>query len=407
VSLWIRTVGARFAVHDVPKSPPVIESGSIGRRASRWHGRCLGSNESASPAARRNTKHCMLHRNVLRRFARALAASIGVVVVLAAAAAGVQELATRHDQRRFAPPGRLVEVEGHRLHIRCMGNDGPTVILEAMGDGTSANWAWVQPQIAEMSRVCAYDRAGRGWSDSSPAPRDALHIAQELRSLLANAGEAPPFVLVGHSFGGFVTRMYAAAFPHEVAGMVIVDGGQPGIRSARFPAEGSRSQAQEKQLMRAAPVLARLGMFRWRGMSTDLPPAASAEYGAHYASARLWDNLHAEMLALPLSDAQVRGAGSLGDRPLMIVNASRPDNAVLRANNAMQAELLSLSSNSQRLVVDGASHGSLVLNPRHAAETSAAILDVVRAVRSGGQLGPRAALERLGLASSTERAQSP
>jgi hypothetical protein len=113
------------------------------------------------------------------------------------------------------------------------------------------------------------------------------------------------------------------------------------------------------------------------------------------------------MLALPLSDAQVRGAGSLGDRPLMIVNASRPDNAVLRANNAMQAELLSLSSNSQRLVVDGASHGSLVLNPRHAAETSAAILDVVRAVRSGGQLGPRAALERLGLASSTERAQSP
>jgi pimeloyl-ACP methyl ester carboxylesterase len=329
----------------------------------------------------------MRHRNVLRRFARALAGSIGVVVVLAAAAAGMQERATRHDQHRFAPPGRLVEVDGHRLHIRCIGNDSPTVILEAMGDGTSVNWAWVQPPVAEVTRVCAYDRAGRGWSEASPAPRDALHIAQELRSLLANAGEVPPFVLVGHSFGGFVTRMYAAAFPQEVAGMVIVDGGQPDIRSARFPAEGSRGQAQEGRLMRAAPMLARLGVFRWRGLSTELPPAANAAFGAHYASVRLWDSLHAEMLALPLSDAQVRGAGSLGDRPLMIVNASRPDDAILRANNAMQVELLSLSSNSQRLVVDGASHGSLVFNPRHAAETGAAILDVARAVRSGGQLG--------------------
>jgi pimeloyl-ACP methyl ester carboxylesterase len=349
----------------------------------------------------------MHHRNLLRRFARALAASIGVVVVLAATAAGVQELATRRDERRFVPPGRLVEVDGHRLHIRCMGNHGPTVILEAMGDGTSVNWAWVQPQIAEMTRVCAYDRAGRGWSESSPAPRDALHIAQELHTLLANAGEVPPFVLVGHSFGAFVTRMYAAAFPHQVAGMVIVDGGQPDIRSARFPAEGLGGQAQEERLMRAAPVLARLGVFRWRGLSTDLPPAASAEYGAHYASARLWDSLHAEMLALRLGDTQVRGAGSLGDRPLMIVNASRPDDAILRANNAMQIELLSLSSNSQRRVVDGASHGSLVFNPRHAAETSAAILDVARAVRSGGQLGPRAALDLVGIASSTERAQPP
>jgi pimeloyl-ACP methyl ester carboxylesterase len=349
----------------------------------------------------------MHHRNLLRRFARALAGSIGVVVVLAATAAGVQELATRRDERRFAPPGRLVEVDGHRLHIRCMGNHGPTVILEAMGDGTSVNWAWVQPQIAEMTRVCAYDRAGRGWSESSPAPRDALHIAQELHTLLANAGEVPPFVLVGHSFGAFVTRMYAEAFPDQVAGMVIVDGGQPDIRSARFPAEGLGGQAQEERLMRAAPVLARLGVFRWRGLSTDLPPAANAEYGAHYASARLWDSLHAEMLALRLSDTQVRRAGSLGDRPLMIVNASRPDDAILRANNAMQIELLSLSSNSQRLVVDGASHASLVFNPRHAAETSAAILDVARAVRSGGQLGPRAALDLVGIASSTERAQPP
>ncbi|MEY2929840.1 MAG: hypothetical protein RL033_589 [Pseudomonadota bacterium] len=352
-------------------------------------------------------KHRMRRPHILRRFARALAGSICVVVVLAAAAAGVQELATRSDQHSFAPPGRLVEVEGHRLHIRCMGNDGPTVILEAMGDGTSVNWAWVQPQVAELTRVCAYDRAGRGWSEASPAPRDALHIAQELRSLLANAGEVPPFVLVGHSFGGLVTRMYAAAFPHEVAGMVIVDGGQPDIRSARFPAEGSQGQAQEEQLMRAAPVLARLGVFRLRGLSTDLPPAASAELNAHYASARLWDSLYAEMLALPLSDAQVRGAGSLGDRPLMIVNASRPDDAILRANNAMQVELLSLSSNSRRLVVDGASHGSLVFNPRHAAETGAAILDVARAVRSGGQLGPRAALDPSGMTSSTEKAQTP
>src|SRR6185436_14094862 len=185
----------------------------------------------------------------------------------------------------------------------------------------------------------------------------------ELHTLLANAGEAVPFVLVGHSFGAFVTRMYAAALPNEVTGMAIVDGGQPEIRSARFPAEGRRAQAEEEQLMRMAPILARLGVFRWRGADADLPAPARAEFAAQYASVAFWDSLHAELLALPVTDAQVRGAGSLGDRPLMVINANRPDDAITRANNALQVELLLLSSNSERRVVDGATHGSLVLDP--------------------------------------------
>jgi pimeloyl-ACP methyl ester carboxylesterase len=116
-----------------------------------------------------------------------------------------------------------------------MGSGSPTVILEAAADMMSADWGWVQPDIATRTRVCAYDRAGMGWSEAGPLPRDARHVAHELHTLLTKANIPRPYVLVGHSAGGLYVRLYAALYPTDVAGLVLVDPGHPDMNT-RIPA---------------------------------------------------------------------------------------------------------------------------------------------------------------------------
>jgi len=124
---------------------------------------------------------------------------------------------------QYPPPGRMVDIGGYKLHINCRGKGNPTVILlHGVGD-FSFDWALVQPDVARITRVCAYDRAGVAWSDPGPTPRGPLKLAQELHALLQNSGEPGPYVLVGHSWGGLIARVYAAQYPQDVAGMVLVD----------------------------------------------------------------------------------------------------------------------------------------------------------------------------------------
>jgi pimeloyl-ACP methyl ester carboxylesterase len=142
-----------------------------------------------------------------------------VVGVLALAIAGAiyQAVATEIDQRTYPPSGQLVDVGGHRLHIDCISRGEPTVILESGLALTSADWGNVQPEVAKTTRVCAYDRAGTGWSEPGPEPQDARQISSELHTLLGNVGNEGPYVMVGYSFGGPYVRMYAARYPDEVA----------------------------------------------------------------------------------------------------------------------------------------------------------------------------------------------
>jgi pimeloyl-ACP methyl ester carboxylesterase len=124
-----------------------------------------------------------------------------------------------------APPpiGQLVDAGGYRLHVACQGEGGPTVVMEAATGETGLLWSLVQPGVAQTTRTCVYDRAGLGWSDPSPRPRTAAVMVEELRSLLASAEVPGPYVVVGHSFGGLLVRLYAARYPQEVAGLLLVD----------------------------------------------------------------------------------------------------------------------------------------------------------------------------------------
>jgi pimeloyl-ACP methyl ester carboxylesterase len=128
---------------------------------------------------------------------------------------------------RYPPPGQLIDVGGFRLHLHCAGEGSPTVVLDAALGGSSVSWSWIQPEIAKATRVCAYDRGGFGWSDAAPMPRTASRMAGELRALLERSGAPPPFVLVGHSFGGLVLRVFAKRYRNEIGGIVFVDPAHP------------------------------------------------------------------------------------------------------------------------------------------------------------------------------------
>jgi pimeloyl-ACP methyl ester carboxylesterase len=334
-------------------------------------------------------------RTVLRWLGRIALGILAILLFLIVAGAVYQWFASATDRRAYPPPGQLVDVGGHRLHIICAGEGSPTVILDALGDGASPQWGWVQPAVAKMTRVCAYDRAGRGWSEAGPMPRDGKSVAEDLHTLLLNAKIEGPSIMVGHSYGGLIALIYAALYTDDVAGMVLIDSGLPGLRSARMPAAAHEQDASDRRLVNIAPWMARLGIFRLVGYPATLPEPQQSYAQAIYASNGLWDSLKEELQAMPLTDAEARQMPALGDRPLLVVagtrgwvDANAPTDESRKVFNAMQRELMPLSTNSAYREVDGASHGSLVLNQTDAAEVSAAIVDVVDAVRNRTRLTP-------------------
>jgi pimeloyl-ACP methyl ester carboxylesterase len=156
-----------------------------------------------------------------------IAVLLGVPALLLGSGAVYQTVGTVCDRRRFPPPGRLVRVNNRLMHIHATGEGAPTVLFESGMGASCLSWTHVQPAVAEFSRAVSYDRAGHGWSDPAHGPRTAQQIAQELHALL-NIAEVPgPYVLVGHSFGGYVTRAFARLYREEVVGMVLVDSIHP------------------------------------------------------------------------------------------------------------------------------------------------------------------------------------
>src|SRR5437868_10053956 len=164
----------------------------------------------------------------MKRVACALLVGLGMVTVSIAITCALYEVIGRwREAQRFPQRGRFVQAGSVRMSIDCSGQGSPTVILESGLGGPSVDWLMVQPEVAKFARVCSYDRAGYGWSDSSPEPRLPSIMTEELHTLLQKAGLKPPYILVGHSFGAFNVRMYAHKFPNEVAGVVLVDGSHP------------------------------------------------------------------------------------------------------------------------------------------------------------------------------------
>jgi pimeloyl-ACP methyl ester carboxylesterase len=185
-------------------------------------------------------------------------------------------------------PGRLVDVGGWRLHLHCTGVSRPgqpTVILEAGIGDFSVEWSLVQSGIARFAHVCSYDRAGDGWSELGPHPRTFRQIVYELHALLANAGERPPYVLVGHSYGSWLARVYQSTYPQEVAGLILVESG--GSDPWRLMPDGQLRRSSELATGRAVPAVKTSGPLR----PGDIPPAALSQIKASLPEASRNANL--------------------------------------------------------------------------------------------------------------------
>jgi pimeloyl-ACP methyl ester carboxylesterase len=263
-----------------------------------------------------------------------------VVVALILCGAAYQFFATFSDARRFPQQGRSIqlgpEFKNVKLNLDCSGSGGPTVILDSGGGVPAIGWKFVQAEVAKFTHVCSYDRAGYGWSSSGPKPRTSLQIVKELHALLAAAGEKPPYILVGHSIGGYNVRVYAGQYPAEVAGMVLVDASHEDQVQRMPPALRALTQRQLAQIkwqQALAPILIYSGVARLlvaRDTSGPLPADFRRELHYLQLQPKAFDAALSETTAFQESAEQVRAAGNLGDRPLMVLTAGKdPDPKVL------------------------------------------------------------------------------
>lgn len=324
----------------------------------------------------------------------AIAVLTGVALFLALGTA-YEQWSRRQVVRSLPAPGRLIDVDGVRLHLHCSGQGSPTVILEA-GTGPAASMAWseVQPSVAEFTRVCSYDRAGLMWSDRGNGSRDAEHIAADLHALLSAAAVLPPYVLVGHSIGSVYIRVFADRFPDEVVGLVFVDASHPD-QWQRFPPELARRARVPARALFVGPLLAQTGVLRMRGgvPLRQLPADVGTIVNAYLP--RSVAALLAESEAQDMSMLQARKTGAFDSLPLVVLTSGRdPEAFPPGVTPALQTqfrrlwielheELATLSSDADHRVIEDSGH--FIQFDAPAAVTNA-VRDVVTAVRTGGSV---------------------
>lgn len=301
-------------------------------------------------------------------------------LVLMVAGLIYQSIGLARSARRFPPPGRLVDVGGHRLHAVCLGQGPPAVLLESAIAASSVSWSHVQPAVAQFTSVCAYDRAGLGWSDAAATgPRTLAHVLDDLHRLSGTIGVAAPAVMVGHSFGAFVCLAYAARYPDLVSGLVLVDP----------PSEWTQMDRQHAHLLRGGiflsrigAVLARLGVVRiCLSLLTGGAPAAPRHFVKLFGptTARTLERLVGEVRKLPpelhpvvqalwcqpkcframgnylrVIEEAAREAARVGplDVPLVVISSGDQSTDVLDAHQA----LAHLSPRGRHLIAARSSH---------------------------------------------------
>ncbi len=225
-------------------------------------------------------------------------------LLLASVGGAYESVAVAGETRTSAMPGHLYDVGGYRLHLDCTGTGSPTVVLQSGMAETSPYWARIAPAVATNTRVCAYDRAGQGWSDRSPHAADGTQTARDLHALLTAAHEEGPFVLVGHSSGGVYALNYAADYSDQVAGLVLLDSSSP--RQVELVPSFAMTSGLMHRFLSLLPTLARMGLGRLASSSTTLPSPAADQVASFATSPRGLSNVRDEQAGLPTAMRQAQ-----------------------------------------------------------------------------------------------------
>jgi pimeloyl-ACP methyl ester carboxylesterase len=326
-----------------------------------------------------------VRRQMRSRIGRWLLYPVLAVLMIASVGGGYQTVRESLDAKAYPPPGRLIDVGGHRLHLYCTGSGTPTVVLEPGGGASSSDFGWIAPAVARDTTVCVYDRAGRGWSDPVDGPQDGAHIAADLHTLLQRAQVPGPYVLAGHSFGGLYVQSFAAQFPDQVAGMVLLDSTAP----KPGPAQPTNTDPYNVigRVAALAAASAHLGAARLLNpfSYTTLPPRSRDEARAKSSTASSLASSVEEYGVANTSMQQASALTSLNGKPLIVLTA---DEGADDQWQSKQDHMATLSTNSLHRHAN-ATHASLLDDEADAAVASKAIHDVVTAVRTGRPLAPR------------------
>jgi pimeloyl-ACP methyl ester carboxylesterase len=302
-----------------------------------------------------------------------LAVSISLFLAVAARA-------KRRLKRQFPPIGQMVDVGGYRLHVHVEGEGRPSVIFDSGAGGIGLGWELIRPAIAKVTRVVTYDRAGLGWSDPSSKPRRADVMAEELHTLLHNAQIEGKYILVGHSLGGPVARQFAAKYPDEVAGLVMVDSAHE-QQMKHFPGAVVKMANSMKGMMGLMKLIGKLGIFALKpglisiGDHGKLPKDLAAQMQGVMAAS----NSHAEALIAESESVyavQTQPVSRLGDLPLTVISHGKLDADAVPASlgpqvrndyeaawQKLQVEITSWSSRGRRLVAEGSGHNIIFDQP--------------------------------------------
>jgi pimeloyl-ACP methyl ester carboxylesterase len=310
-------------------------------------------------------------------------------------------------------PGRLVDIGGWRLHLNCVGETKPgqpTIVLEAGAGDLSVTWALVQPKVATFARVCSYDRAGSGWSDLGPSPRTMRQIVYELHTVLNRGGIAPPYLLVGHSLGGFLARLFTSTYPAEVAGVVLVDASHEDdlvffINERQIPQmqrwwESATGKpvppVKTSEPMHEAEVPVNLQEQIQASIQQNVPRVNNPPFDKLPVSsqqARTWafsqlksylpgnSEFNGDEVAAIRTDRQ-KAEHPLGDRPLIVLTRGLPVNNGPQAaqreeeRRAHQADLVALSRNGKQVVAEGSRHEIQLDAPDAVVQAIRDVLDV-------------------------------
>jgi pimeloyl-ACP methyl ester carboxylesterase len=296
-----------------------------------------------------------------------------------------QQIGDKRDAPREVSPGRMISVGGHRLHLVCKGSRGPTVVIE-QGAGEPSNLWWpIQDKVAEFARVCTYDRPGYGLSEAVPAPRTIEDRAAELHALLVNAEIPGPFVLVAHSYGGLIVRLFARDHRESVAGLVLVDTTEEGVFSRK---DILAFYAKIRVFCRALALTARFGALR---LLRDCFPHVGA-FGFPSVQPSYYLAAADDVASVTRASAAIKGTGGIGtldDLPLAVITHGQPfpgPFAILENGwSEGQVRLAALSTNSQLVVAHNSNH---MINQ----DEPALVVDVIRrvceAARTGSKLSP-------------------
>ena len=288
------------------------------------------------------------------------------------------------DTDAYPAPGSQIWVGQHRLHIYCIGEGAPAVVLDAGLGGSSLDWTKVQPEVAKFTRVCSYDRAGYGWSDQGPKPRTADIIAAELERLLKEGGIAAPYVLVGHSFGALGVRLFASRFPERIAGLVLID--------ATHEAQFERFEAA--QISTLAPANnRRFVIANHYQIPAGLPAAVKPIAQALALGPSAIDALYDELRNMRLSAHQVSLLSTLPNVPLIVL--AHDGRAIAHSERArrmaeiwldLQQDLASRTPQGQFVVTANSGHYIHLDQPNIVIDAIRKVVETSRANRCGEQL---------------------